>query len=135
MVGNNITFANSVALGGHVIVKNAATLGAYSIVHQFSTIGEYTMIGGATGVDRDIPPFIMALGYRAEPRGINSIGLKRNNFNVNEVENIKAAYRILYRSELSYEEAKLQITELAKQQKELQPFIQFFHQSSRGIIR
>lgn len=135
IVGNNITFANSIALGGHVVVKDGATLGAYTIVHQFSIIGEYTMIGGATGVDRDIPPFIICMGYRAEPRGINSIGLKRNSFTVDEVENIKNAYRILYRTESSYEDAKVQITELSVTQKELMPFIEFFKQSSRGIIR
>ena len=135
VIGNNTTFANSVALGGHVVVKNGATLGAYSIVHQFGIISEYTMIGGATGVDRDVPPFIIAVGYRAEPRGINSIGLKRNNFTVDEIEHIKNAYRVLYRSELSYEEAKVQITELATTQKELMPFMQFFKESSRGIIR
>jgi UDP-N-acetylglucosamine acyltransferase len=135
MIGNDITFANSIALGGHVTVKHFATLGAFSIVHQFSVIGEYTMMGGATGVDRDVPPYVLAMGFRAEPRGINSIGIKRNNFSIEQLENIKNAYKIIYRSEIPYEDAKLQIIELAKSQKELIAFTEFFKQSSRGIIR
>lgn len=135
IIGDNIIFANSVALGGHVVVKDWATFGAYSIVHQFSTIGEHAMLAGATGVDRDIPPYIMAMGFRAAPRGINSEGLKRRNFSQKQIENIKNAYRILYRNDLSYDEAKLQITELAHEQKELSVFTDFFNQSSRGVIR
>jgi len=135
VIGNNTTFANNVALGGHVVIKDFATLGAGSMIHQFSIIGEYTMLGGVTGVDKDIPPYIIAVGYRAEPRGINSIGIKRHNFSVEQTENIKTAYRILYRSDLPYEEAKAKITELAKTQSELLVFAEFFKQSSRGIIR
>lgn len=135
VVGNNAIFANSVALGGHVVVKDWVTFGAYSIVHQFSLIGEHVMVAGATGVDRDIPPYTMAMGFRADPRGINSEGLKRRSFTLEQIENIKNAYRIIYRKDLPYDEAKLQISELAHEQKELEVFVNFFKQSTRGIIR
>ena len=134
-VGNNTIFANNVALGGHVQVKDWVILGAYSIVHQFTIIGEHAMTAGATGVDQDIPPYTMAFGYRAEPKGINSEGLKRRGFTTNEIANIKHAYKILFRNGLSFNEAKGYITELAFEQKELQVYVNFFNQATRGIIR
>ena len=135
VVGNNTIFANSVALGGHVHVKDWAILGAYSLAHQFTIIGEHSMTAGATGVAQDVPPYVMAFGYRAEPKGINVEGLKRRGFSTHQIENIKHAYKILFRNGLSYNEAKGYITELALEQKELQVFVDFFEQSTRGIIR
>jgi UDP-N-acetylglucosamine acyltransferase len=135
VVGNNIIFANSVALGGHVTVKDWVILGGYSIVHQFTIIGEHSMMAGATGVAQDVPPYVMAFGYRAEPKGINTEGLRRRGFTAQQIENIKHAYKILYRNGLSYGDARTFITELAAEQKELQVFVEFFKQSTRGIIR
>ncbi len=135
IVGNNIIFANCVALGGHVKVKDWVTLGGYCIVHQFTVIGEHSMAGGATGIAQDLPPYVLALGYRAEPKGINTIGLQRRGFTSEQIEHIKNAYKILYRNGLSYNEAKLYIGELANENKELQLFVDFFNESTRGIIR
>jgi UDP-N-acetylglucosamine acyltransferase len=135
VVHDNIIFANSVALGGHVEIKDWVVLGGHSVVHQFSIIGEYAMIAGTTGVSEDVPPYVMAFGYRAEPKGINSVGLKRRGFSVQQIENIKHAYKILYRNGLSYQEAKSYITELAQEQSELEVFVNFFNQSTRSIIR
>ena len=135
VVGSNTIFANNVALGGHVHVKDWVILGAYSIVHQFSIIGEHSMTAGATGVAQDIPPYTMAFGYRAEPKGINSEGLKRRGFSVQQIENIKHAYKILYRNGLSFSEAKSYIAELAHEHKELKAYIDFFEQSTRSVIR
>lgn len=135
IVGDNVIFSNSVALGGHVTIRDWAILGGYSIVHQFTLIGEHSMTAGATGVSQDVPPYVMAFGYRAEPKGINSEGLKRRGFSVTQIENIKNAYKILYRNGLSYSEARQYITELANEQEELKLFVTFFEQSTRGIIR
>lgn len=134
-IGNNTIFANSVALGGHVKVKDWVILGAYTIVHQFVVIGEHSMASGATGVAQDVPPYTMAFGYRAEPKGINSEGLKRRGFTATQIENIKHAYKILYRNGLSYNDAKGYIAELSQEQKELQVYVDFFNESTRGIIR
>lgn len=134
-VGNNTIFANSVALGGHVHIKDWVILGAYTIIHQFVIVGDHSMTSGATGVAQDIPPYTMAFGYRAEPKGINTEGLRRRGFTAHQIENIKHAYKMLYRNGLSYNDAKEYITELADEQKELQVFIEFFNESNRGIIR
>lgn len=135
VVKNNIIFANSVALGGHVTVNDWVILGGHSVVHQFCIIGDHAMVAGTTAVAQDVPPYIMASGYRAEPKGINSEGLKRRGFSVQEIENIRMAYKILYRNGLSYNEAKSYVTELANDQPELKVFVEFFNHSTRGMIR
>lgn len=134
-VGSNTVFANSIALGGHVTIKDWVVLGGHSVVHQFCTVGEHVMVAGTTGVDRDIPPYVLAFGYRAEPKGINAEGLKRRGFTPIQLENIKQAYKILYRNGLSLADAKVFIGELSQEQPELGLFVEFFEQSTRGIIR
>ncbi len=134
-IGNNIIFSNNVALGGHVIVKDWVVFGAYAIVHQFTLIGEHSMIAGATAVVQDVPPYVIAFGFRAEPKGINVEGLKRRSFSTEQINNIKNAYRILYRNNNSLDEAKEKILTLSKSQKELEIFNDFFNQTSRSMIR
>lgn len=135
IVGDNIIFANSVALGGHVTIKDWVILGGYTIVHQFTLIGEHSMTAGSAGVSQDVPPYVMAHGFRAEPKGINTEGLKRRGFSVEQIDNIRNAYKILYRNGLSFNEARQYITELANDQPELKVFVEFFNQSTRGVIR
>ncbi|MFN8769724.1 MAG: acyl-ACP--UDP-N-acetylglucosamine O-acyltransferase [Neisseriaceae bacterium] len=135
IVGNNTIFANSVALAGHVTVKDWVILGGAAAVHQFCILGEHSMMAAMTGVSQDVPPYIMASGYRAEPKGINVEGLKRREFTASQIESIKNAYKIIYRSGLSFNEAKAYIIDLAKTQKELELFVEFFNMSKRGMIR
>lgn len=135
IVGDNTIFANSVALGGHVVVRDWAILGGHSVVHQFCIVGAHVMVAGTTAVTHDVPPYVMAFGYRAEPKGINSEGLKRRGFTAQQIENIRQAYKILYRNGLSYNDAKAQIKDLSNELEELKIFVQFFDESTRGIIR
>ncbi len=135
VVGDNTIFANNSALSGHVKVRDWVVLGGYAIVHQFTIIGEHSMVAGATGVAQDVPPYTMAFGYRAEPKGVNTEGLKRRGFTVAQIENIKHAYKILYRNGLSFSEAREHIAELAHEHKELRVYVDFFSHSTRGIIR
>lgn len=134
-VGNNTIFANTVALGGHVVIKDWVILAGHALVHQFCTVGEHSMIAGNSGIAQDLPPYVMAFGHSAEPKGVNVEGLKRRNFTTEQIDNIKNAYKILYRSGLTYNEAKACIIDLAETQPELQVFVDFFNQSTRGIIR
>ena len=139
IVGDNTILANGVTLAGHVTVKDWVIIGGVSPVHQFCVIGEHAMVGGQTGVAQDIPPYVMASsgagGIRAEPKGVNSEGLKRRGFTAAQIENIKQAYKILYRNGLSYSEAKDIIEQMAEEHKELKPFVTFFATSTRGIVR
>jgi UDP-N-acetylglucosamine acyltransferase len=135
IVGNNTIFSNNATLAGHVFVKDWAILAGHTVVHQFCIVGEHSMIAGNSGIAKDLPPYVMAFGHSAEPKGVNTEGLKRRNFTQEQIDNIKNAYKILYRSGLSYNEAKVCIVDLAETQPELQVFVDFFNQSVRGIIR
>ena len=93
------------------------------------------MTAFAAGVRKDVPPYVMAAGYRAEPAGLNTEGLKRRGFSTEQIANIKNVYKILYRQGLPYEEARAQIVALADTAPELAVFKDFFAVSERGVIR
>lgn len=134
-IGNNCIFSNNTALAGHVVVKDWVVCGGYSIVHQFCLISEHVMLAAGSGVTQDVPPYVMAFGNRAEPRGINLVGLRRRGFTDLQIESIKHAYKVLYRNGLSLSEAKAYIADLAESKPELKVFLSFFQNSTRGIIR
>jgi UDP-N-acetylglucosamine acyltransferase len=86
-------------------------------------------------VTRDVPPYLLVAGSPAEPKGVNSEGLKRRGFDATQIANIKSAYRLLYRSGLKLAEAAAQLKELSARQPELAPFADFLSSSERSIIR
>lgn len=135
VVGNHTIFANNASLAGHVTINDWVILGGYTLVHQFCIIGEHAMTAFAAGVHKDIPPYVMASGYRAEPAGINSEGMRRRGFNAEQIANVKNIYKILYRQGLNYEEARNHVLALSTTAPELTTFADFFAVSHRGIIR
>lgn len=135
VVGNHTIFANNASLAGHVTINDWVILGGYTLVHQFCIIGEHAMTAFAAGVHKDVPPYVMAAGYRAEPAGINSEGMRRRGFNAAQITNVKKIYKILYRQNLSYEQARNHILTLTSTAPELKAFADFFAISHRGIIR
>ena len=98
-------FANNATLAGHVTIKDYAILGGFTLVHQFCQVGEYAFTGMGAALGKDLPPFVMATGAPAMPRGINSEGLKRHKFDSAQRALIKKAYRVLYRDDLPFKEA------------------------------
>lgn len=135
VIGNDTIFANNSSLAGHVVINDWAILGGFTLVYQFCVIGEHAMTSFATGVNKDIPPYVMASGFRAKPHGLNTEGLKRRGFTKEQISNIKDVYKVLYRSNLSYEDSKNQIIAKSKNLEELKLFDKFFLISKRGIIR
>jgi UDP-N-acetylglucosamine acyltransferase len=101
IIGNNVTMSNVVQVAGHCVVEDNAIIGGMVGLHQFSRLGQYSMVAGASKVTRDVPPFFLVSGYPAEPYGINSVGLRRAGFTVEEKAEIKRFYKILYGSKLS----------------------------------
>jgi len=89
IIGNNNIFVNQVTLGGHVNIMNNIVIGGLSAIIQFVTIGSYSMIGGMSGIDKNVLPFSLAIGNRAKLRGLNLVGIRRNNFNKLEINRIK----------------------------------------------
>jgi UDP-N-acetylglucosamine acyltransferase len=95
-VGSDVTFANNAVLGGHVSVGDHAFLGGQAAVHQFVRIGEGAMIGGLSGIARDVVPFGFAFGPRAELVGLNMVGLKRRGHGRADIHRLRQCYRALF---------------------------------------
>ncbi len=96
-VGDACTFANSVALGGHVHIGDNVTIGGNTAIQQFCRVGRLAMVGGLTGVNRDIIPFGMAFGDHAVLGGLNLIGMKRRGLPRDTIHAVRAAYRAIFR--------------------------------------
>lgn len=98
-IGNDVTFANGVQLGGHVEIGDGATFGGLSAVQQFGRVGCYAFIGGVTGVNEDVIPYGMAIGARAELTGLNLVGLKRRNVPRPNIHALRGAFHMIFQAE------------------------------------
>jgi UDP-N-acetylglucosamine acyltransferase len=134
-VGSHCIMSNCTALAGHVQLGDWVILSGYSAIHQFCKIGAHAFLANNAAVTRDVPPYLLVAGSPAEPKGINSEGLKRRGFDAAAIASIKNAYRILYRSGLKLAEATEQLRALVPTQPELAPFVDFLAVSERSIIR
>lgn len=113
VVGDHTILANYTGLAGHVQVGDWAILGGQTGVHQFCKIGAHAMTGAGSLVLQDIPPYVMSSGNPARPHGMNTEGLKRRGFAPETVDAIKRAYRTLYRSGLTLDDARARLREVA----------------------
>jgi UDP-N-acetylglucosamine acyltransferase len=134
-IGSHTIFANLSQLAGHVHVGDWAILGGNTQAHQFVHIGAHSFTGMGTYLAQDLPPFVKAAGNMAKPYGINSEGLRRRGFGTETINRIKRAYRTLYRSGLSLEEAKLALAAQAAESPEVAALLDFLARSKRGCIR
>ena len=135
VVGSNCVLANNATLAGHVHIDDWAIMGGLSAVHQFGKVGAHAFIANNAAVTRDVPPYVMAVGQPADAHSINAEGLKRRGFTPGQIRNIRAAFRILYRSGLKLAEATAELERLAKDQPELLPLVEFLPTATRGIVR
>jgi UDP-N-acetylglucosamine acyltransferase len=103
IVGNNVVFANNATLGGHVEVGDHVFMGGLSAVHQWSRIGRHAFIGGLAPVTRDVIPYAL-VGNDAHLEGINLVGLKRRGFTREAINDLRAAYRLLFADEGTFQE-------------------------------
>jgi UDP-N-acetylglucosamine acyltransferase len=139
-LGNDIVLANNTSLAGHVEIDDFAILGGFTLVHQFCKLGAHIMTAVGTVIFKDVPPYIIAAGYNAKPNGINSEGLRRRDFTVKCISNIKKAYKIIYREGNTVDSAKELLLTLAKNTDEpgsnwIGLYIDFINKSDRGLIR
>ena len=95
-IGNGVTFANSVALGGHVSIADGANIGGLAAIQQYCRIGRNAFVGGVTGVPDDVIPYGMAWGDHARLEGLNLIGLKRRGIPRERIHALRAAYRAIF---------------------------------------
>jgi len=134
-IGNHTIFANNAQLAGHVHVGDYAILGGFTGVHQFVRIGAHSFTAIATVLVHDLPPYVMAAGDTAKPYGINSEGLRRRGFSADALAAIKRAYKTLYKSGLTLDQARAQLAEQAATCAEIGLLTDFLKTSTRGIVR
>lgn len=132
-IGNDVVIANCGTLAGHVEIEDKAVVGGLVAIHQFCRIGTLSIIGGCSKVVQDIPPYMMADGHPAAVRTINSVGLKRNKLPQETINDLKKAYKIIYRSGLAVSSALRKISEEIPKNKETSLLIDFIKKSERGI--
>ena len=132
-IGNGVIIANGALLAGHVSVGDFAFISGNVVVHQFCRIGTLSMIGGFTGINKDVPPYMLVRGPSVI-RSVNLIGLRRAKFPRELIETIKEAYKLLYLSNLNTAQALEAIGKL-KPSKELKHLTEFISGSKRGICK
>jgi|YNPBryBLVA2012_1023415.scaffolds.fasta_scaffold00098_19 UDP-N-acetylglucosamine acyltransferase len=134
-VGNDVTMANCATLAGHVSVEEGVNIGGLVAVHQYVKIGKLAMLGGGAMVSKDVPPFVMVVGDRAELRGINIVGMRRKGLSRDVMKEIKLTYKRLFRSKLPLSEALARIEGEKVHLPEIRYMLEFIKSSKRGICR
>ena len=102
-IGNNVIIANNVPLGGHVTIEDSVVIGGNSAVQQFTRIGRLAMIGGMTGVLKDVIPFGLSIGNRNHLQGLNLIGLRRKKYDNQKIMGLSKAYKEIFASKNLHE--------------------------------
>jgi UDP-N-acetylglucosamine acyltransferase len=138
-LGNNIILANNATLAGHVHLDDWVFLGGFTTVHQFCRIGAHAMTAFTSAVSQDVPPFVTVAGNRASPAGINTEGLRRRGFTSDQITAIRRAYKLIYKSGLSLQEAKAALANEEITTPDSAPHLrlmrEFLENNTRGIAR
>lgn len=134
IIDDGVVIANGVALAGHIRIESKAFVGGVLGVHQFVHIGRLAMLGGMSRIDRDVPPFMLVEGNPSRVRSLNLVGLKRAGLSDEEMNVLKKAFRVLYRSNYSMSEAIEQLS-LLPDYESIQHLRQFLQLSTTGDKR
>ena len=133
VVGDDNTFANEVALAGHITVEDHVFLSNGVGCHQFVQIGRHAMVGGKSKIVQDVLPFFITDGNPPRVRGLNKVGLARSGFSTDQRRALKTAYRTLFRSRLSLEDALAELVTLNEDN--VDHLVNFIRGSRRGFSR
>lgn len=136
IVGSHCVFSNNATLAGHVVVGDHVILSGFAGVHQFCRIGDHAFIGMGALVNGDVAPFLMVAqdGY-GRPRGINAEGLKRRGFDPERIAAIRRAYRAVYMSGDSLEDARATLAGLAADSDDVRRMLEFIEGGDRPLLR
>jgi UDP-N-acetylglucosamine acyltransferase len=134
-IKDRVILANAVNMAGHISIDEQVGIGGMVPIHQFVRIGKHAFIGGGYRVDKDVPPYILAVGEPLTFGGLNSIGLRRRGFAPELLANLKKAYKLIYRSKLNTSQALVRMEEEMEIIPEIRYIIDFIRASERGIIR
>ncbi len=134
-VGNHTILANAASLAGHVRIDDYVILGGFSLIHQYCQVGAHAFTSMGSIINRDVPPFVTVAGNFAEPKGINSEGLRRRGFDATRITAIKRAYKTLYKSSLPLADARARLAEAAAEAPDVRLLLDFIDRSERSLIR
>jgi UDP-N-acetylglucosamine acyltransferase len=134
VVGDEVIIINYAGLTGHVTVEDRATIGGFTGIHPFTRIGTYAYVGGWAKVTQDVPPFVMVDGVPATARGINVIGMRRGGVDGEGRRQVRAAFRILYRSGLAPAAAVARLKAELGGHPLVARLVDFIEGSKRGIV-
>ena len=133
-VGDNVTFANNATLGGHVQVGDFVFMGGLSAVHQFTRIGRYAFVGGGGVVTKDIIPYGSVWGNHAHLEGLNLVGLKRRGFGREAINNLRAAYRLMFADEGTFQERLDDVAQVYQVSSEVMEIVNFIRADANRPI-
>jgi len=132
-VGDNVIMANGVTLGGHVEIGEQVIIGGLSAIHQFCRIGAYAFLGGMSGVNKDIPPYVKYWGQRDHLYGLNMVGLRRHGFPREVIEALRDTYRMVFQGNDVVSEALDAVEVRFGGMPEVKRFTVFIRSSRRGV--
>jgi UDP-N-acetylglucosamine acyltransferase len=132
-IGDDNTFANEVALAGHITIEDHVFISNNVGAHQFVRMGRYAMVGGKSKIVQDVLPFFITDGNPARVRGINSVGLRRAGFSEEATRSLKDAYRKLFRSAMPVQDALRELEQVDDEN--VSHLVRFIRSSKRGFIR
>lgn len=135
VVGNHTILVNNVALAGHVHVGDWAILSGYTLVHQFCKIGAHSFSGMGTAIGKDVPAYVTVSGAPAEAKTINTEGLRRRGFSQEAINQLRRAFKIVYRQGLTLELALERLDTMLRETPEVKVLIDSIRASERGIVR
>jgi UDP-N-acetylglucosamine acyltransferase len=134
-IGNQTIFANNASLAGHVRIEDYAILGGFTLVHQFCAIGAHALTAFGSGISMDVPPYITVGGTPAHAHGMNMEGLRRRGFTEHARRVLKQAYKVLYRENLSLQDALARLRTMSADCPEVDVLVRFLENRKRGIVR
>jgi UDP-N-acetylglucosamine acyltransferase len=135
-IADNVIMANNATLAGHVVVDAFAQLGGLSAVHQYVRIGKHAMIGGMSGVERDVIPFGQVMGDRARLCGLNIIGMQRRGFSRDDIQGLRTAYQFLFSTDRTLSDRVNETAERFRGIGPVEEIIEFIRaDSSRAICQ
>lgn len=135
IVKNHIIMTSYAALSGHVTVDDYAIIGGYAAIHQFCCIGSHAFVARATYVGKDVLPYTMIAGYTSAACGINTVGLKRRGFSSAAIDNLRRAYKIVFRKGFTQQQALAELEAMQEDCPEVTIMIESLRRATRGIVR
>jgi UDP-N-acetylglucosamine acyltransferase len=131
LVGSNVIFANNATLGGHVVIEDFVFLGGLCAIHQFCRVGAYAFIGGCAAVPTDVIPYGSATGNHATLSGLNIVGMKRRGMSRASIHDLRAAYRLLFAEDGSFQERLDAVASRFAQSEDVMRIVNFIREDTR----